>query len=266
MQKYLPFLLAGLLAGCAENAKKPLPAADSVNSTTTLPEKIIGERTNGDVTLLDTIDGKPLVSLADNVLLDATMPRKGWSEANIEVGVTPAQEKAMIIKKGEPLRLGGKVIGKALQDLELFSTGQHPATGESTGYFFAYIQEKGIKPGSVIETSLSEFLAAHSSRLLPDVQTFIKQWQLQTTGVNAPFIEYSNYENSVDDPSPGYRIVLVFYKNTMVGVVATRPLQLADVKAQPLERGYTVYFFNDTDSKVKEEYVKLFNNFVMSVD
>lgn len=274
MRKYLPFLLAGLLCSCAENAKKPLPDADSsltvneqsASSTSSpLPDKIIAERTNGTVTLLDTIDGKPLVSLTDNVLLDATMPKNGWSETSIEIAISAAQEKSMIIKKGQPLTLAGKVVGKALDDLHLVTTGENNH-GELTGFFFGYVQKKDIKPGSVIETALATYLNTHSGRLLPDMQPFIKQFQLENTGVNAPFLEYQNYDNSVDDPSPLYRVVLVFYKNTMIGAVAARPLQLANTQSQPLERGFTAYFFNDTDPKVKEEYVKLFNNFITSVD
>lgn len=274
MRKYLPFLLTGLLCSCAENAKKPLPDADSsltvheqsASSTSSpLPDKIISERTNGTVTLLDTIGGKPIVSLNDNVLLDATMPKDGWSETSIEIAVNAAQEKSMIIKKGQPLSLAGKVVGKALDDLHLVTTGEN-MHGELTGYFFGYIQKKDIKAGSVIETALAEFLHTHSGRLLPDMQPFIKQFQLENTGVNAPFLEYYNYDNSVDDPSPLYRVVLVFYKNTLIGAVAARPLHLDNAKAQTLERGFTGYFFNETDQKVIDEYVKLFNTFITSVD
>ncbi|SFW24972.1 hypothetical protein [Chitinophaga sancti] len=274
MRKYLPFLLTGLLCSCAENAKKPLPDADSsltvyeqsASSTfSPLPDKIISERTNGSVTLLDTIDGKPLVSLNDNVLLDATMPKNGWSETSIEVAVSAAQEKNMIIKKGQTLTLAGKVVGKALDDLHLATTGENMQK-ELTGYFFGYIRKKDIKPGSVIETALAEFLHTHSGRLLPDMQPFIKQFQLENTVVNAPFLEYYNYDNTVDDPSPLYRIVLVFYKNTLIGAVAARPLALGNAKAQSLERGFTGYFFPDTDQKVIDEYVKLFNTFITNVD
>lgn len=274
MRKYLPFLLAALVCSCAENAKKPLPDADnsltvneqSASSTSSpLPDKIISERTNGTVTLLDTIDGKPLVSLNDNVLLDATMPKNGWSETSIEVAVSAAQEKSMIIKKGQPLSLAGKVIGKALDDLHLVTTGEN-RHGELTGYFFGYLQKKDIKAGSVIETALAEYLRTYSGRLLPDMQPFIKQFQLENTGVNAPFLEYYNYDNSVDDPSPLYRLVLVFYKNTLIGTVAARPLQLNNTRSQQLERGFTAYFFNDTDQKVIDEYVKLFNTFITNVD
>jgi hypothetical protein len=274
MRKYLPFLLAAFLCSCAENAKKPLPDADnslivneqSASSTSSpLPDKIISERTNGTIMLLDTIDGKPIVSLNDNVLLDATMPKNGWSETSIEIAVSAAQEKSMIIKKGQSLSLAGKVIGKALDDLHLVTTGEN-MHGELTGYFFGYLQKKDIKAGSVIETALAEYLRAHSGRLLPDMQPFIKQFQLENTGVNAPFLEYYNYDNSVDDPSPLYRLVLVFYKNTLIGTGAARPLQLNNIRSQKLERGFTAYFFNDTDQKVIDEYVKLFNTFITSVD
>jgi|GEM_PF-597034 len=275
MRKYLPFLLTGLLCSCAENAKKPLPDADSsltvkeqqsASSTSNpIPDKIIGERTNGTVTLLDTIDGKPLVLLYDNVLLDATMPENGWSETSIEITVNAAQEKSRVIKKGQPLFFEGKEIGKALDDLDLGITSENNK-GELTGIFFGYIKEKDIKPGSVIETALADFLRTHSGRLLPDIQPFIKQFQLENTDGSAPFIEYYNYNNTVEDPSPMYRIVLVFYKNTLIGVVAARPLKLGNVHAQTLENGFTGYFFNGSDQIVIDEYVKLFNHFVTSVD
>ncbi|SFD78157.1 hypothetical protein SAMN05518672_103193 [Chitinophaga sp. CF118] len=270
-----PVLIA---TSCVENVREQKHHTDSVTvekSVTTpapvkqaesaLPEKVIAERLNGTVTLLDTVNGKPIARLHDNILLNAGVAKGGWIMAGVETEISAAQEKAMLFKKGQSLLIKGQIVGEALADIPLQATGQTKG-GARTGLFYGFIPAGKIKAGSVIETALSQYLLQHSSRMLPEMQSFIKQFQLQPTGFNEPFLEYANYESSVDDPSPAYRTVLVFYKNKLIAIADSRHVKIPGTAEHKLDRGFHGYFFEDADSKLQQEYIKMFNNFINSVD
>ena len=271
MHKLFYFFPVLLLVACVENTKAPANENKVANakSVTTpdkaLPEKVIAERLSGTVTLLDTVNGKPIATLHDNVLLNTGIPKGGWMMTGVETDITVAQEKSMQLKKGQQLYIQGKVVGETLTDIPLELTGQNKLGGK-TGLFYGFIPAGKVKAGSVIETALSQYLLQNSSRMLPDMQPFIKQFQLQPTGFNEPFLEYANYESTVDDPSPAYRTVLVFYKNKLIAVADSRLVKLKGAREHMLDRGFHAYFFEDTDSKLEQEYIKMFNNFINSVD
>lgn len=280
MHKLFHISLALVLTACVENTKEPADqttTADTVASvkkvttparpvaSSALPEKVIAERLSGTVTLLDTVNGKPIATLHDNVLLNTGIPQHGWIIAGIETEITPAQEKAMLLKKGQLLYIQGKVAGEMLAETPLEVIGQNKQ-GTRTGLFYGFIPAGKIKAGSVIETALSQYLLQHNSRMLPDMQPFIRQFQLQPTGFNEPFLEYANYESTVDDPSPAYRTVLVFYKNKLIAVADSRQVKLKGTVEHKLDRGFHGYFFEDTDGTLQQEYIRMFNNFINSVD
>jgi hypothetical protein len=254
------------LAGCAENTKAPDTVANAKNvATPTLPEKVIAERLSGTVTLLDTVNGRRIATLQDNVLLNAGKPAGSWIMVGVETEINPVQDKSLLIRKGQKLLIKGKPVGEALEDIQLELTGQNKE-GVRTGLFYGYMPAGKIKAGSVIETALSAWLQQHPGRTLPDMQPFIKQFQLQATGFNEPFLEYANYESTVDDPSPAYRTVLVFYKNKLIAVADSRRATLKGTTEHKLDRDFHGYFFTDTDSKLQQEYITMFNNFINSVD
>lgn len=278
MHKLFQISLALVLTGCVEHTKEPAQQSYSdtvavANNVTTptkkpehaLPEKVIAERLSGTVTLLDTMNGKSIATLRDNVLLNTGKPKNGWIMAGIETEISPEQEKNMQLEKGQHLYIQGKVVGEALSDIPLEVIGQNKQ-GVRTGLFYGFLSATKIKAGSVIEAALSEYLQQHSGRMLPDLQVFIKQFQLQPTGFNQPFLEYANYESTVDDPSPAYRTVLIFYKNKLIAVADSRQVKLAGTTEHKLDRGFHGYFFEDTDAKLQQEYIRLFNNFINSVD
>ncbi|SEW43552.1 hypothetical protein SAMN05428988_5578 [Chitinophaga sp. YR573] len=274
MPKLFYFSMALVLAGCVENSKAPIyndtdTVAITKNVTTSkqkaLPEKVIAERLSGTVTLLDTINGRRIATLHDNVLLNAGIPKGNWVMVGIETEITPVQDKSLMLKKGQKLLIKGKPVGETLEDIQLELTGQNKE-GARTGLFYGYMPAGKIKAGSIIETALSEYLRQHPGRTLPDMQSFIKQFQLQATGFNEPFLEYANYESTVDNPSPAYRTVLIFYKNKLIGVAGSRHTKLQGTTEHKLDRGFHGYFFADTDSKLQQEYIRMFNNFINSVD
>jgi len=284
MKNYSYLLLALTLAGCVENQPHE-QKADSTTQTETvekhdepaptptpepaatnpLPEKIIRERAEGKVTLLDAANGKPLVEVNDNVQLEAGIPVKGWASTLVTTEISNTQAEGQQLKKGTSIIADGKPVGKLLKDVEIEMTFKNDK-GVNTGVFHAFVQPTKMKAGSVIENALHDYLSTHTTRSLADMKAFINRFQLEALDMHAPYIEYYNYESAADDPSPGYRTVLVFLHDKLIGVVDSRPAKLEGAKHIQLDRGYHGYFFNDTDEKAKKEYVAKFNEFVNNAD
>ncbi len=283
MKNYAYFLLALVLAGCVEtkqkeqqadssaqqtennNAPANTPEAPVVQTPAAAPEKIIRERAQGNVTLLDSANGHPIVQVNDNVQLEAGIPAKGWASTLITTELSETQTEGQLLKKGSPIIADGKTVGKVLEDVVIEMTFKNDK-GVNTGVFHAAVQQSKIKSGTIIENVLANYLKEHSGRTLSDMQSFIKQFQLEALDINKPYIEYYNYESAADDPSPGYRTVLVFHQDKLIGVVDSRTLQLAGAKHYQLDRDYHGYFFTDTDEKIRKAYIAKFNQFVNSAD
>ncbi len=281
MKNYSYFLLALTLAGCVESKPKeqqadttaqrveqhtdPAPVAETPEATTTKPEKIIRERAQGTVTLLDSANGRPIAQVNDNVELDAGIPVKGWSATLVTTELNDTQTEGQLLKKGSPIIAGRKVVGKVLEDVVIEMTFRNQEK-VNVGVFHATVQQSKIKAGTVIETALGSYLREHTGRTLSDMQSFIRQFQLQPLDINKPYIEYYNYESAADDPSPGYRTVLVFHQDKLIGVVDSRTLQLDGAKHYQLDRDYHGYFFTDTDEQLRKAYVTKFNQFVNAAD
>ncbi|PSL34740.1 hypothetical protein [Chitinophaga ginsengisoli] len=279
MKNYSYILLALTLAGCVENKsqeqqadstvqtveKNNEPAAEVSKAPEATSEKIIRERAQGTVTLLDSANGRPIVQVNDNVQLEAGIPRKGWASTLVTTELNDTQTEGQLLKKGSPIIADGKTVGKVLEDVVIEMTFKNDK-GVNTGVFHAAVQQNKIKTGTVIENVLARYLQEHTGKTLADMQAFIKQFQLEALDINKPYIEYYNYESAADDPSPGYRTVLVFHQDKLIGVVDSRTLQLADAKHYQLDRDYHGYFFTDTDEKLRKEYIKKFNQFVNAAD
>jgi hypothetical protein len=283
MKNYSYFLLALTLAGCVENKQKEqqadstvqqadnkttpveTPAAPTQPTATAAPEKIVRERAQGRVTLLDSANGRAIVQVNDNVQLEAGIPAKGWAATLVTTELSETQTEGQLLKKGSPIIADGKAVGKVLEDVVIEMTFKNDK-GVNTGVFHAAVQQNKIKSGTIIENVLANYLKEHPGRTLSDMQSFIKQFQLEALDINKPYTEYYNYESAADDPSPGYRTVLVFHQDKLIGVVDSRPLQLAGAKHYQLDRDYHGYFFTDTDEKIRKAYITKFNQFVNSAD
>lgn len=278
MQKPIYLLCLLVFTACANSPRQPAEqtsadalVTDSVALTTpnpdagALPEEVIGERTAGTVSLLDTINGNEIVTLYDNVLLNSATPVKGWSLVSLEVPISEAEAKDLLIRKGHQFTVEGEAKGEVLADvpLEATTTG---GNGQKRGMFYAYIRSGSIKNGSVIERALEQYLQEHPGRSLEEMKPFIKRFHLEVSDTHQPFIEYFNYESTTDDPSPGYRTVLVFHNNRLMGLIDSRRVALKGVTIYKLLGAYNGYFFNDVDKRLQLDYVKRFNQFTSSAD
>lgn len=273
MRSAFPFLLVLLCAACGQGPQHDQTADSAAVATDTvaqpavapLPEPVIAERAGGATTLMDTVNGKAILSLNDNTLLNSGAVTNGWAVAAIETSLGKEAYESGTLKKGGKLEQNGQETGVALEDIVLENKTQDDK-GNASGVIYAYVQEQHIKPGSVIETALHDHLQQHPGRSRAALQPFIDQFRLEEWDGLKPFRQYTNYESTAEDPSPAFRTILIFYQDKLIGVADSRSLQLPGATVRRLDRDFTVSFFEGVDEKQQEEYSKKFNKFINSVD
>lgn len=245
MKKYLVLIIIAFIVSCSEQPKE---VKEQTNE-----EIIIGERIDGPANIRDTINGKIIFELYDNAYVETTELKNDW----YIIGIAPSNgvndyTNENFIKKGTELFQDNKPIGKAIEDVEV------------TIGAIGYTHKSNIKPESIIENVLKKHLKTKNSRAFENLETIINQFQLSKTEQFDDYEVYYNYENWIDDPSPMYRIGLIFNDKKLVAVLHSRPLAIKNTKTTNLERAFDCSIYNDVLNA--DEIVKLFNHFVNSVD
>jgi hypothetical protein len=95
-------------------------------------------------------------------------------------------------------------------------------------------------------------------------ENFIDNFNLQKDDQFEGYVVYFNYESWLVDPSPMWRIGLVFQNEILVGILHSRPLRIIGTKDYKLDSAFDCLLYNDT--KNKEKLIQTFNLFVNSVD
>ncbi|HWV68876.1 hypothetical protein [Chitinophaga sp.] len=272
-------LLAVLLASCnlnnkpgkydneedvAGNKKK---TSSTSTATTTKPARskapIIGERINGAATILNNPGGEPLVTLLDYIPLRCAPVKKDWYPVSVDFDITKDEFSKPIFHKGRKIKVNGVEAGVLQRDIKLpVATNGEKMWATVTGY----TQKKNIRNGTIIESALSSYLKQHTGRSTADMDPFIHNFKLEEETTLKPYVLYFNYESGIDDPSPLYRLALVFQGKQLIGVLHARPFELNGGSTRRLQRGFTVNYLNGIDKSLKEDFAVKFNKFILSVD
>lgn len=279
LNKHLSCLaLAVLLASCNLKNKSKYDneedtAANSSHSNTTkksTPPKLAGaiapvisERISGGATIYNNPGGDPIVSLQDYIPLRCAPVKKDWYPVSVDFDITKEEFSKPLFSKGRKIKVNGVAAGVLQRDMKLpVSTNGEKMWATINGY----TEKKNIRNGSIIETALTAYLKQHAGRSTDDMQPFIRNFKLEEETALKPYILYFNYESGIDDPSPLYRLALVFQGKQLIGVLHSRPLQLDGSTTRRLQRGFTVNYLNGIDKMLKEDFAVKFNKFILSVD
>lgn len=239
--------------------KAAIPAAPKKNTTS----PIIGERVNGKAILRDQPNGQPVVTLLDYVPLRAAKLQKDWYPVNIDFDITPEEYRKPLFRKGRKLEVNGRPAGTLEKDIRLpVATNGEKMWATIEGY----VDKKSLRSGSIIETALTTFLNQHKGRSIQDMEPFIHNFQLEEEKVLKPYKLYFNYESGIDDPSPLYRLALIFQGQQLIGVLHSRPLTLEGSTTRRLQRGFTVNYLPGIDQTLKDDFATKFNKFILTVD
>lgn len=248
----------------AQSAAATEPAQNSRQPTTKTkaPKPIIGERIDGPANIRDQINGQLLFSLNDHTLVNCTPLKKDWYQIGLLMDIDAGQSGMLDLSEGQKIRVDGQEVGEIKSDMTVY-TG---TDGErSWAELIGYTHKDNIKPASVIETALADYMkTVGNQRSVAQLQNFIQQFQLEKNDQFEGYTIYYNYENWIEDPSPMWRIGLVFQKDRLVSILHARPLKIAGTTDHKFNRGFDCLTYNDLDNA--REIVKMFRQFVNSVD
>lgn len=227
---------------------------------------IIGERINGFTPVRDTINGKIVFALFDSTLVDCTPLRNGHYQIGlmVEISNEEYEKNNTTFEKGREIFINGKQVGVVVEPVEISTS----STGEkSWAALVGYVDEKYIYAETIIENFFIKYVEDLSDdRTMEELQNFIATFCLDKDNRFSPFITYANYENWIDDPSPMYRLQLIFKNDHLIGFVHSRPISISNTTDHKLARGFQVAFYDDVDKTLVDQFVKKFNDFVSVAD
>jgi hypothetical protein len=230
--------LAGLVQGRGWWRLKLLMALVSLLSVINGSAQIRGERIDGPANVRFEPNGDLAFSLNDNVLVDAGPIKDGWAEIkltieipfNVKNSYSPDSGNAIIDIIGDTL---GFIIGNVMTSI---------ATGDKSAWctFYGYTHENNIIKESIIENIVSQNLNSIELTHL-DWFDFIEEFQLEKFDSIGGYEIYMNYESI--NPSPGFRIALLFENYNLVGILHSRPISKNDyMEDYPIDGHYSVLF------------------------
>lgn len=251
--KYLFITSLILFFACSENP--------SETSQQTPPPS---ERIDGPANIRAEANGPILFELNHDVEVEATAFKEGWCHIGTYVRLTREEYEASKLAKGSPI-IGpdGQAIGKAIADVELFMAREDKEG--AYGFINGFTHKNNIQPQSLIEHALAQYIQ-ENGRLQKDFTPFIQKYALKQEGQFPPYDVWFIYENWLTDPSPGFRILLLFQEHVLQGILHSRPLTVPQTQTHPIARGYEVTFFAEVPEEAQQEFVTFMNEWVQSVD
>ena len=203
-------LLISILS-CNSKQKEEKQVEKIKNGTTEViqskkKELIIGERIDGPTNIRTKPNGEILFELYDNTLVEVTTkPENGWYQVLVYADIDYTEFGMDSILKNRPIIAENDTIGMVYKS-HYVSTAR---SGDSSyAMLFGYTHKNNIKPETVIETVFKKNLI-DNGRDFSVWKEFIETFKLDNDAVGyREFESFYNYENTIEDPSPGFRIVL----------------------------------------------------------
>jgi hypothetical protein len=233
-------------------------------------DKILGERINGPANVRDTINGKVLFSLDDNVLVECTEDKNNWNIIGLDIRVNSMQIKNFKLAKGDTLfGINGKKIGIATNETRLWRADKN--NGIETAFVIGYTFSGNIKPESVIENAITKIVVDKGNEVfINDLKRLIDSFQLRkctpTSQPNENGEWYYYSDNLIEDISPRDRITLIMENKKLIGVVHSHKLNLKNTKSHELIRGHKFTPISDLTQKQIDMIVKERINWYNSID
>ena len=177
--------------------------------------------------------GTILFTLKDGQHVECGEFKNGWYKVSITIKISKQQfDKRYSVKKGDKLfDLKGNYIAVALSDVPDDNTGLSTYAME----IFGFVPGSNIKPGSIPEINFERAFQQNIKCLqLDSLNHFLKKEHYIQTDILKKVLpqctEYTVYESTVVDPSPGFRIGLIFENNQLIAVEHSRHLKIGNYR------------------------------------
>lgn len=255
-QRFIGSIIVGsflVLSGCSGTpAKSEVQPVTVVNAAPVLCERI-----DGPANIRESIGGPVLFTLNDNVMVTCGPLQDDWYPVAVAVELDSATIANQKLRAGPILDLDGEVIGEAINETDLSVTWELS--------LFGYTHKSNIRPETIVENALLGHLSAtESQRDYASFRFFLSEFEFENHDYLGRYDTYALYETGMEDPSPMFRLGLVFDHDKLVAVLHSRPLVLPGSTNYELDRGFDCLVYDDVVDP--GDLVSAWNNFVNSVD
>lgn len=224
----------------------------------------VGELIDGPANIRDTIKGELLFELNDGVLVEATKFQNDWCMVGTNIQVSKKEFENDKFELGSPiLDMDGEVIGTIKGPITNWRLDEDEEN--YYGYIAGYTHRGNIRKETLVEYDLEKFIK-EKGRSQDIFELFITAHQF---GVDDRFMNFEGfyiYENWITDPSPGFRICLLFKEGKLQGILHSRSLSIPNTTKHNLSRDNYVSFFNDYPKSKQQEFVEYMNEWLSGVD
>ncbi len=245
------------------NTKNEL-AKDTISSiANNSSNRIIAERIDGPANIRDKPNGEILFVLEDNVLVEVGPIKDDWYPIIARMDINKG-ESFSDINKGKEIIIDGEKSGKVLDPkaVEGIMKGRDFTIAE----LYGYTHKQNIKSYTIIENVLVEYLKKNG-RDISNWYEFIEMFAMEEDAVGYnKYRTYYNYESIVEDPSPGFRIVLLFESDKLIGFIHSRGLNLDKMDVHKLKWSCQISFFQDHLEADQKKFVDYMNEWIQGVD
>ncbi|MCO5947870.1 hypothetical protein [Mucilaginibacter flavidus] len=212
-----------------------------------------------------------LVSLNDGVDIECGLLTNGWFKISFTIKITKQQyDKGYEVKKGDILiDQKNKIIGAAFGDIPTgmaipgtYGGLKSPAVYEME--ILGYVHQSNIKLNSIPENVIdSTFKRGAFSFQYESLRGFMGENHFKAQGIIKRTLpnceEYCVYESTVIDPSPRYRIGLIFENSELIAIEHSRGVKIGDYKEHVTSDGNKLIIFRSPKNMDTKSFLNKIN-------
>jgi hypothetical protein len=257
--KYLVFILSLIFFNsCTNKIDK-----ENSNITQEATELILGELIDGPANIRDSVNGKIIFTLNDNLLVETSPKQNNWLSIGLYISLTNKQhDESKIYPNSDLLAENGQIIGKTLDTVNILMS------GEKVGLIVGYTHVTNIKEHTIPEKAL-EHQIIKQNFTLNSLKSYLTAFDFKEYDENSELKYKQLYitETTLVDISPRDRITILFNKgNNLIGVIHSRQLSLKNFKTYKLVRGHSLTIFTKLDKSEIKRIINERNKFYNSID
>lgn len=238
---------------------------DSTSASLPTPHPILAERIDGPANVRDTPRGPVVFQLYDTVMVAYGRAEGNWCDVGVSVEITAEEYAGKALTKGRKLIVDGREIGVVCADVSWASA--YEDNGKYWGEYIGFTHVRNVRPETIVENAFLVYSREKvgDRRLFTEYRGFMDEFRLRE-GNFAPFQVFSKNESWIEDPSPFYRLGLVFHDGRLIGVFHSRPFDLPGTEKIKLDRDFTFSGYKDVEKRLRKQFAARLNELINSVD